>query len=560
MRLTTRFVLLNIVVVSLAIAITTGFTLIRIHKEIDRQASMAQESRLKTFWDLLRTKGNNFRVVDGKLMVDNYVINGNYELPDRIKDIFGGTATIFMGDTRVSTNVLKPDGGRATGTKLVGAAYDAVFREGRPYRGEAMILDVPYFTAYDPIRDAKGNIIGVLYVGVKKSDFFSAYDSLITSVIVMAMILAVVLAFVSGLLTRRSLSPLGSMVGTLKEITSNDRGITVLTHRLNISTSDEIGDVSREINNLLEKMHHIMTMVDAVSKRINNHTETITETVTQHAGYASQLSSSVMEISSTMEEFSSTATQIAQHSHGVADNADKSLLDIKNGVQGVVKLAAKMGEIHQDNDANLREIMDLGKKSKEINKVMEIINNIASQTKLIAFNAALEAASAGDAGKRFGVVAVEIRRLADDVVESTSEIAGKITEIMGAVNRLVISSEKGSKSVTEGQEYSGGTLEMLNDVVDGAELTTNAAKQISLSTQQQQMASNQVLIALREIEEGARYSSAAIQQFSAISKDLADISSDFIEFMERFKLEVQPYENTTLQLPTGTNTEKGRYS
>lgn len=528
--------LLNIIIVVVAIALTTSFTLVRIHKEIIRQANVAQESRLKTFWELLRSKGSEFKVVNGKLLAGNYVVNGNYELPDRIKELFGGTATIFMGDNRVSTNVLKPDGSRAINTKLLGAAYDAVIKEGKPYRGEAMILDIPYYTAYDPIKNSKGEVIGVLYVGVTKSEFFAAYDDLITGFVVVAIVLAIVLTFVSGFMVRRSLSPLRLMVNTLKKITDDDKNITILTGRLTSLSQDEIGDVSREVNNLLEKMHRVMTMIDGVSRRISNHTETITETVVEHAGFASQLSSSVMEISSTMEEFSSTAVQIAQHSQKVADNTEDSQLDINKCVYGMENLAIKMNEINLDNENNLREILALGRKSKEINKVMEIINSIASQTKLIAFNAALEAASAGEAGKRFSVVAVEIRRLADNVVESTTEIEGKITEIMSAVDRLIMASEKGSKSIHEGEEYSGKTLEMLGVVVNGAELTNNAAKQISLSTHQQQIASSQVLIALREIEDGTRCSTRSIQQISNISKDLAEISQEFKALMDRFLL------------------------
>lgn len=536
MKLTTRFVLLNIFFVIAAIALTTSFTLFRIHKEIVRQANVAQESRLKTFWDLLRTKGSDYKIVNGKLLAGDYVINGNYELPDRIKELFGGTATIFMGDTRVSTNVLKPDGSRAVNTKLLGAAYDSVIKEGKPYRGEAMILNVPYYTAYDPITNNKGEVIGVLYVGVTKSDFFAAYDELITGCIVMALALALVLTLISGYLVKRTLSPLGLMVNTLKEITDNDKNITILTSRLPTISQDEIGDVNKEVNNLLAKMHHIMTMVDGVSKRISSHTETITGTVVEHAGFATQLSSSVMEISSTMEEFSATAAQIAQHSQSVAENTDQSHLDINKCVAGMENLAIKMSEINTDNDTNLAEILALGRKSKEINKVMEIINNIASQTKLIAFNAALEAASAGETGKRFSVVAVEIRRLADNVVESTSEIEGKIAEIMSAVDRLIMTSEKGSNSIHQGQEYSGQALDMLGVVVNGAVLTNDAAKQISLSTHQQQIASSQVLIALREIEDGTRASALSIQQISAISNDLKAISLEFAELMNRFRL------------------------
>lgn len=540
MRLTTRFVLLNIIIVIVAIAITTSFALTSIHKEINRQANLAQESRLKTFWELLRSKGGEFNIVNGKMMAGNYLLNGNYELPDRIKEIFGGTATVFMGDTRITTNVLKEDGSRAIGTKLLGAAYDAVIKDGNTYRGETTILDIPYYTAYDPIKNSKGEIIGILYVGVKKSDFFAAYDELINSVIIMAIGLAILLAGLSAFLVRRSLSPLKLMGDTLKKVTDNDRGVTILTNRLTTLSEDEIGDVSREVNNLLEKMHNVMTMVDGVSKRISNHTNTINETVTQYAGFTTQLSSSVMEISSTMEEFSSTAVSIAQHSQKVADSSDQSLIDINRSAQELENLAVKMGEINQCNDANLREILELGRKSKEINKIMEIINNIASQTKLIAFNAALEAASAGESGKRFSVVAVEIRRLADNVVESTAEIEGKVTEIMSAVDRLVISSENGSKNVQKGQEYSVQALEMLGIAVNGAGLTNNAAKQISLSTHQQQIASSQVLDGLREIEEGARYSTDSIQKISNISKDLTDISQEFVKLMDVFQLEAKP--------------------
>ena len=79
----------------------------------------------------------------------------------------GGTATIFMGDTRVATNVMKSDGTRAIGTKLArGPVYDAIFNEGKPYRGEADILGTSYFTAYDPIKNDYGEVIGILYVGL----------------------------------------------------------------------------------------------------------------------------------------------------------------------------------------------------------------------------------------------------------------------------------------------------------------------------------------------------------------------------------------------------------
>lgn len=268
----------------------------------------------------------------------------------------------------------------------------------------------------------------------------------------------------------------------------------------------------------------VIAGVSGVAEKIHSHACAIALTIDQQSGFATQLSSSVVEISSTMEEFSSTARHIAQHSQGVVERADKTLEDTKQGAAEVENLTFKVNDISNNIQTNLGEIVELGRKSKEINKVMEIINNIANQTKLIAFNAALEAASAGEAGKRFGVVAVEIRRLADSVVESTAEIEGKITEILDAVNRLVMSSEKSFQLIQEGQEYASHTVSMLIESVDGVDETTSSARQISLSTQQQQIASSQVVIALKEIEQGVRFSTSSMHHSNTVIGELTELA------------------------------------
>lgn len=521
MMIRSKLTLLNILLVTAAITITTVFSLIQIHNDAKDQARSVQESHIKAFWELLKSKGDSFSVRDGRLLAGDYLINGNYELPDKIKEIFGGTATIFMGDLRVSTNVTNADGGRAIGTRLAGPARDALFRDGKPFRGEADILGVPYFTAYDPIRNGRGEVIGALYVGVKKSDFYTAYDRLRNGCILIAVVVGGIFGLISVFLVRMLLSPLKAMVERLREASHNGRDISDLTIRLDDGTSDEIGLVAKEFNSLLEKMGEIISLVTTVT---NSFAGTISTAVHHQASFTSQLSSSVSEISSTMEEFTSTATQIAEHSQGVAEIAETTLLDMKEGAAKFEILAAKMAEISSDNQSGIREIVDLGRKSKEITKIMGIINTVANQTKLIAFNAALEAASAGEAGKRFGVVATEIRRLADNVFESTGEIEGKINEILDAVNRLVINSEKSSKGIGEGLEYTTQTNAVLNELVAGAESTADAARQISLSTQQQQTASSQVVIALRDIEEGVRFNSGSIQQTSEISSNLTEMA------------------------------------
>lgn len=179
MRTSRRFMMLVVFVFSAAVAVAGFITLNHVREEATHQASLDIERRIKTFWRLLRDKGEQFSIRDNRLLAGDYVVNGNYELPDKVREIFGGTATIFMRDTRVSTNVPKADGSRAVGTKLVGPAYTAIFDYGVPYRGEVDILGKPYLAAYDPIRNTDGEIIGVLYVGVEKGVFLDHYNHLV---------------------------------------------------------------------------------------------------------------------------------------------------------------------------------------------------------------------------------------------------------------------------------------------------------------------------------------------------------------------------------------------
>ena len=199
-KVTINVIALNILFVVGATIISTLLFLAVIRDESERIARIEQEQGIQTFWKLLGAKGKEFRISDGMLMAGDFVLNGNEELPDTIQSIFGGTATIFMGDTRVSTNLRGRDGTRALGTRLEGPAHDAIFRHGTPYRGEAIILGVPYFTAYDPIKNSRGEIIGALYVGARKNEFYSRYERYKINVIAASAIIATIFAVLAAVL------------------------------------------------------------------------------------------------------------------------------------------------------------------------------------------------------------------------------------------------------------------------------------------------------------------------------------------------------------------------
>jgi len=122
MKIAVKISLTGGLLIAVTTLIVTGISLWIMHRSLETQAIAMQESRIKTFWELTSYKGKEFKISNDNLFVGDYQINGNFELPDKIKELCGGTATVFMGDTRVSTNVVDAAGKRAVGTKLQGPA------------------------------------------------------------------------------------------------------------------------------------------------------------------------------------------------------------------------------------------------------------------------------------------------------------------------------------------------------------------------------------------------------------------------------------------------------
>jgi methyl-accepting chemotaxis protein len=325
--------------------------------------------------------------------------------------------------------------------------------------------------------------------------------------------------------------PLNEMRAVLAEIAQGN-----LTVRANVRSADEVGEMARSLNLAVDALSQTMNEVSSHTLTVNAAAGEIDAEVGNQASTSTEMSASVAEITSTMEELSASSTQIAEHSKSVVDIANHTWENSKKGAEAMQVVLAKMGDIRSDNQHSLQEIVELGGKSKEISKVMVIINALADQTKLIAFNAALEASSAGESGRRFGVVAAEIRRLADSVTDSTGEIEAKVNEIQDSISRLVITSEKGAAGIADGMSATSSTADRLGDLVSAASQTSSAAQQISLSTQQQKTASNQVVVALREIVTASSCTAQSINRISQISQDMTTTSAELNEIVGQFKL------------------------
>ncbi|MBK1648824.1 methyl-accepting chemotaxis protein [Rhabdochromatium marinum] len=309
-----------------------------------------------------------------------------------------------------------------------------------------------------------------------------------------------------------------------------------LTGEILLQGRDELAELAQTTNRMRQQLHGLVSQVEADATSVLTAAREIAQAVEGQAATSSEMSTSVAEITSTMEELSASSSQIAEYSGSVVEVARRTYDGSLHGSEAMQQLVNKMEDIRRDNQHSLTEIVELGGKSKEISRIMEIIDTVADQTKLIAFNAALEASSAGEAGKRFGVVAAEIRRLADSVTESTGEIARKVGEIQESISRLVITSEKGSVGIEQGMEASSRTAAFLQDLVQAASEATSSAQQISLSTQQQRTASDQVVVALREIVTASSDTAESVRRISEVAQEMTQLSTNLKVQMDRFTL------------------------
>jgi methyl-accepting chemotaxis protein len=217
---------------------------------------------------------------------------------------------------------------------------------------------------------------------------------------------------------------------------------------------------------------------------------------------ANNQAASVQEIESTINENTQIAADIADKTGSVATIASKMENDVIHGFSVLERNVGQMESIKKKNDGVISGIIALGNKITKIRDIVKSINAITNQTKVIAFNASLEAASAGEKGRRFSVVAGEVNRLADDIASLTLQIREQVEEIQNSSSSLIISSEESADKITEGNSLIKELEDIFREIRSGAEITVNQAKTITYATQKQQKSSEQIDIAITDISSG----------------------------------------------------------
>jgi CHASE3 domain sensor protein len=272
--------------------------------------------------------------------------------------------------------------------------------------------------------------------------------------------------------------------------------------------------------------------VGSAVRHIQSSSAELQAAANEQATGAKEQATAINEITTTLSELLATSRQIADSAQRVSQIAQQTAGAARSGDSTVEKGTEAVAGIRRQVDIIVNHMLELGKKSQQIGSVLEIVSELAEQTNILAINATIEAAGAGDAGKRFAVVADEIRKLADRVAGSTKEIRGLIDDVRSAVNTTVMTTETGSKAVEAGTKQFVEVASAFKQITVQVTTTTEAAKEIQLSTQQQTTAVEQVNVAITNVAQAARESEASTSQTVQTASQLTGLSRELLRLVQ----------------------------
>lgn len=264
--------------------------------------------------------------------------------------------------------------------------------------------------------------------------------------------------------------------------------------------------------------------IGSVVQHVQSSSAELQTTANQQAAGAKETATAMSEVSTTMSELLATSRQITDSAQQVAHIADQTATAARSGDLTVTKAQESIEGIRRQVNTIVGHMLELGKKSQLIGGVLDIITELAEQTNILSINATIEAAGAGEQGKRFAVVGDEIRKLADRVGGSTKEIRALVEEIRGAVNTTVLATESGSKAVDAGLREFEELTRGFKNIAELVVTTTQAAREIELSTKQQMSAVEQVNTAISGAAQASRENEASSTQTLQTATQLAHLS------------------------------------
>ncbi len=352
-----------------------------------------------------------------------------------------------------------------------------------------------------------------------------------TLIIAILVVTFLLVASTSIIISKSIINPLSQLTEVSKIVSQGNLTVTVP-----VTSKDEIGEVAQSFNTVITNMKTIiLKLTEAIHATANAATQ-ISSSSEETAAGAQEQSAQITEIASAVEEMSKTIVENSKNATFAAEKTKATGNKAHEGGQVVTQTIDGMNRVDDVVSKSAKLVYTLGQNSDKIGEIVQVIDEIADQTNLLALNAAIEAARAGEQGRGFAVVADEVRKLAERTTKATKEIAEMIKQIQKDTNNAVSAMEQGTKEVENAKTLVNRSGAVLKEIIDSAQQLTDIVNQVAVASEQQSSTAEQISKNITSISAITQQSTTGIQQIAQAAENLSQLTEQLQQIVSQFQV------------------------